>query len=245
MRTLGKFKLLAVSALIVLGMSSCLKNSDPDFGIGISPCFILQEGTNNFRPVMTVYSLSLEPMQNVSVKYQPAHDSLNMGTLYSFSPVDQSKTTWWLSPTYGSGSSKNIPNGIFNVQASNLEGKVSLLPVTVDIDKKLEVINIKKLTYTASNGVSAEWEKVENATAYVMLYKFENQKEWRPVAWREGNSPSLTSGTFNDSYIKKGDVIDVTVGTIYNGNPNKSISLIALGGNQLRISWGTDTPSAE
>ena len=43
MRTLGKLKLIAVSAALVLGMSSCLKN-DKKFAIYASPAYILQEG---------------------------------------------------------------------------------------------------------------------------------------------------------------------------------------------------------
>ena len=41
MRTLGKLKLIAVSAALVLGMSSCLKN-DKKFAIYASPAYILQ-----------------------------------------------------------------------------------------------------------------------------------------------------------------------------------------------------------
>lgn len=45
MRTLGKLKLIAVSAALVLGMSSCLKN-DKKFAIYASPAYILQEGNS-------------------------------------------------------------------------------------------------------------------------------------------------------------------------------------------------------
>ena len=41
MRTLGKLKLIAVSAALVLGMSSCLKN-DKKFAIYASPAYILK-----------------------------------------------------------------------------------------------------------------------------------------------------------------------------------------------------------
>lgn len=251
MRTLGKIKLLAISALIVLGMSSCLKNSDPDFGIGINPCFILQEGANDFKPVMRVFAY--EAIQKVNVQYNPAHDSLDVKTLYLFSAVDQAKTQWWLGSSYGSDiSTENIPNGTFTISASNLEGKVTSVPISVNLDKKLGELNIRKLTYTINDGISAEFDKVENATDYVLMYQFKDQKGWAFVPLSVKSSDSPITGLLNPSQLiglfgnlEKGTTFKVTIGAVY-PKPG-SIPLIAIQrGHSVEITWGTDnTPSAE
>ena len=59
MRTLGKLKLIAVSAALVLGMSSCLKN-DKKFAIYASPAYILQEGNR--------YQLQIQVQGNEQIK---------------------------------------------------------------------------------------------------------------------------------------------------------------------------------
>lgn len=247
MRTLGKFKLLAVSALIVLGMSSCLKNSDPDFAIGANPCFILQEGANDFRPVMRVYAY--ESIQSASVKYTPSPDTLEKKSYY-LSAADQAKTQWWLSAGYGSSSSREIPNGTFTVTASNLENQPASLSIPVSIDKKLGELNFKKLTYTANDGITAEFDKVENATDYVLMFKFEEQKDWLFTSISVGTentsvtaslTPAKLTGLFGN--LEKGTIMTVAIGAGY--AKTGSVPLIAIG-KTLFIKWGTDnTPSAE
>ena len=79
MRTLGKLKLIAVSAALVLGMSSCLKN-DKKFAIYASPAYILQEGNR--------YQLQIQVQGNEQIKSASA--SLN-GKNYSFSAVEGSQ----------------------------------------------------------------------------------------------------------------------------------------------------------
>ena len=79
MRTLGKLKLIAVSAALVLGMSSCLKN-DKKFAIYASPAYILQEGNS--------YQLQIQVQGNEQIKSASA--SLN-GKNYSFSAVEGSQ----------------------------------------------------------------------------------------------------------------------------------------------------------
>ncbi len=250
MKKLGKIKLLAVSVLIMLGMSSCLKNSDPDFAIGANPCFILQEGTNNFRPVMRVYAF--ESIQSISLKYTPAGELPNQS--YMFSAADQTKTQWWLSDIYGSSSSNEIPNGTFTITASNLESQPASLSIPVDIDKKLGELNFKNFAYTVNDGITAELDKVENATDYVLMFKFKDQGDWLFTSISvnsEGaeNSPvkvSLTPSKLTSLFgnLEKGTTMTVAIGAAY--AKSGSLPLIATSRSGiLNITWGEDSTSAE
>lgn len=240
MKTLGKMKLLAVSALLVLGMSSCLKNSDPDFQFGISPAYVLQTGTGDaaqFRPVMRLYAM--EAFASASIKFTPANDKIEAGPFTFVAGANSAEK--WLGGSYGTSASDSIPNGTFTITATNAEGKPASASVLVSLSKKLGELT-SKINYTAAKGVEASWEKVDNATTYALLYRTEDMKDWALLNWAEGATSTSTSGTYNGN-VEKGTRMVIAVGAYYGGS-SYSLPLVKAG-DYLSITWGTDNPSGD
>lgn len=233
MKTLGKLKLLTVSALLVLGMSSCLKSSDPEFQFGASPAYILQTGTGDnakFQPVMRIYAY--EAFASTSVKFTPANDKIQAGPFIFIDGNNAGEK--WLSTSY----SDSIPNGTYTVTASNQEGKTATLSAIASLNKKLGEIK-STISYTAANGVKAEWEKVENATNYYLMYSTSDMKGWSYWNFSEGYGENLTSGTFKAN-IESGTKLQIAVGACCTGG-SYSMPLFQCG-RPIKITWGTDNP---
>lgn len=236
MKTLGKLKLLTVSALLVLGMSSCLKTSDPEFQFGASPAYILQTGTGDnakFQPVMRIYAY--EAFANASVTFTPANDKIQAGPFTFIAGNNAGEK--WLSTSYGIGASDSIPNGTYTVTASNQEGKTATLSALASLSKKLGEIE-STISYTAANGVKAEWKKVENATRYYLMYRTSDMKGWAYWEFSENNGENMTAGTFNAN-IESGTKLDIAVGACCTGG-SYSMPLFKCG-PVSNITWGTDS----
>lgn len=240
MKTLGKLKLLTVSALLVLGMSSCLKTSDPDFQFGISPAYVLQTGTGDaakFRPVMRLYAY--EAFASATIKYTPANDKIDVQSYDFIKGANTAER--WLGGLWSTPVSDSIPNGTFAITASNLEGKLASASVLVSLDKKLGEIK-SEISYTAAKGVAAKWEKVDNASTYALLYKTKDMEDWALLNWAEGATSTSTSGTYNGN-VEKGTEMKIAVGAYYGGS-SYSLPLVKAG-SAMSITWGTDSPVAE
>ena len=153
MRTLGKLKLIAVSAALVLGMSSCLKN-DKKFAIYASPAYILQEGNR--------YQLQIQVQGNEQIKSASA--SLN-GKNYSFSAVEGSQNFLMQINAYSAPTLDTIKEGLCTVTAFNAEGNSAVSQLQFyGTDKKIGNVTLTKFSYSGADGkVTAEWNKVENA----------------------------------------------------------------------------------
>lgn len=236
MKTFGKIKLFALSATLFLGMTSCLKSSDPQFQFGVNPMYIFQTGEGesaSFQPVMRIYAY--EALKNASVKYTPANDKINAGSYY-FMPGSV-QTERWLSGI----PSDSIPNGTYLLVASNQEDEQASLTILADINKKLGAIE-SELTYSVNTGIKATWEKVDNATNYCLLYRTDSMKDWALLNWNEGTSSSLKEGTCNPN-IENGTQVTFAVGAYYSYNPY-SIPLVKAG-DVLRVTWGTNPESEE
>lgn len=236
MKTLGKLKLLTVSALLVLGMSSCLKTSDPEFQFGASPAYILQTGTGDnakFQPVMRIYAY--EAFANASVTFTPANDKIQAGPFTFIAGNNAGEK--WLSTSYGIGASDSIPNGTYTVTASNQEGKTATLSALASLSKKLGEIE-STISYTAANGVKAEWKKVENATNYYLMYRTTDMKGWAYWSFSKIDEDKL-SGTFNEN-IASGTELQIAVGACCTGG-SYSMPLFRCG-TPIEITWGTDSP---
>ena len=164
MRTLGKLKLIAVSAALVLGMSSCLKN-DKKFAIYASPAYILQEGNS--------YQLQIQVQGNEQIKSASA--SLN-GKNYSFSAVEGSQNFLMQINAYSAPTLDTIKEGLCTVTAFNAEGNSAVSQLQFyGTDKKIGNVTLTKFSYSGADGkVTAEWNKVENAEAYYIMYRIKS-----------------------------------------------------------------------
>lgn len=224
MRTLGKLKLLTASALLMIGMSSCLKSSDPGFQFGVMQPYMMQKGHGDnatFAPAIRIYAY--EPILKAVAEYK--------GETYSFSAANTDKTVMDMSLGY-IYTADSIPNGVYTISASNVQGETASLPLTFDIDKRLGELKVTSFTYKASEGIKASWEKTDNASAYYLLVRSGDDRFWQIYNWAEGALPELTSGTFRANW-EKGTEIEVAVAAGYR--------LLFTAGPTEHITWGTDS----
>lgn len=208
MRTLGKLKLIAVSAALVLGMSSCLKN-DKKFAIYASPAYILQEGNS--------YQLQIQVQGNEQIKSASA--SLN-GKNYTFSGVEGSQN--FLMQINAYSTTDTISEGLCTVTAYNAEGKSAVSQLQFySTDKKIGNVMLTKFSYTGADGkVTAEWNKVENAEAYYLLYRIKGSSTifgdnmWLPYAQLTVTDKENPSATTSIPFTKDGNY-EIAIGATY------------------------------
>ena len=209
MRTLGKLKLIAVSAALVLGMSSCLKN-DKKFAIYASPAYILQEGDR--------YQLQIQVQGNEQIKSASA--SLN-GKNYSFSAVEGSQNFLMQINAYSAPTLDTIKEGLCTVTAFNAEGNSAVSQLQFyGTDKKIGNVTLTKFSNSGADGkVTAEWNKVENAEAYYLLYRIKSSSMvfgdmWLPYVQLSVTDKENPSATTNIPFTKD-DEYEIAIGATY------------------------------
>ena len=210
MRTLGKLKVRAVSAALVLGMSSCLKN-DKKFAIYASPAYILQEGNR--------YQLQIQVQGNEQIKSASA--SLN-GKNYSFSAVEGSQNFLMQINAYSAPTLDTIKEGLCTVTAFNAEGNSAVSQLQFyGTDKKIGNVTLTKFSYSGADGkVTAEWNKVENAEAYYLLYRIKSSSMmfgdnmWLPYVQLSVTDKENPSATTNIPFTKDGEY-EIAIGATY------------------------------
>lgn len=227
MRTLGKLKLIAVSAALVLGMSSCLKN-DKKFAIYASPAYILQEGNR--------YQLQIQVQGNEQI--ESASASLN-GKNYSFSAVEGSQNFLMQINAY-SASTDTISEGLCTVTASNAEGNSAVSQLQFySTDKKIGNVMLTKFSYSGADGkVTAEWNKVENAEAYYLLYRIKSSSMmfgdnmWLPYVQLSVTDKENPSATTSIPFTEGGEY-EIAIGATYK-------TALRVSDRTLRVTGGKD-----
>lgn len=210
MRTLGKLKFIAVAAILVLGMSSCLKN-DKKFVIQAVPAYILQEDNSRYLRIQLAGS---EQMESASA-------SLN-GKKYTFSSVEGSQKFLMQIDPYNSLVDSANDESLCTVTAYNAEGKSAVTQLQFSgMDKKIGNVTLTKFSYTGVDGkITAEWNKVENAEAYYLLYRIKGTSTmfgdnmWLPYAQLIVTDKENPSATTSIPFAK--DVkYEIAIGAIY------------------------------
>lgn len=228
MRTLGKLKLIAVSAALVLGMSSCLKN-DKKFAIYASLAYILQEGNR--------YQLQIQVQGNEQIKSASA--SLN-GKNYSFSAVEGSQNFLMQINAYSAPTLDTIKEGLCTVTAFNAEGNSAVSQLQFyGTDKKIGNVTLTKFSYSGADGkVTAEWNKVENAEAYYLLYRIKSSSMmfgdnmWLPYVQLSVTDKENPSATTNMPFTKDGEY-EIAIGATYK-------TALRVSDRTLRVTGGKD-----
>lgn len=227
MRTLGKLKFIAVAAILVLGMSSCLKN-DNKFAIYASPAYVLQEGSR--------YQLQIQVQGSEQIKSASA--SLN-GKNYTFSGVEGSQNFLMQINAY-SASTDTISEGLCTVTAYNVEGKSAVSQLQFySTDKKIGNVTLTKFSYTGADGkITAEWNKVENAEAYYLLYRITGSSTvfgdnmWLPYAQLVVTDKENPSATTSIPFTKDGNY-EIAIGATYK-------TALRVSDRTLHVTGGTD-----
>lgn len=205
MKTFGKIKLFALSAILFLGMTSCLKSSDPGFRIGVSNAYIEQRGSGEsatFTPMFQIYAYEGIQKANVS-------NTHNL-SFYSY-PLNTEKNVVDLVPMVPANT---LPSGVYTISAVNAEQETASISLTFSVDKSLGAFTVNSLTY--ENGrIKASWEEAENAAYYCFLMREEGSRLWQVLDWNEGTIAAKKEGTFSLESLKAGKVLQVAAAAGY------------------------------
>lgn len=160
MKTLGKLKLCTISALIVLGMSSCLKH-DESLNVAVQSPYILQ---NDYGYIPQIRLQCGQPLQSASINV--AGKKFDLKALNSYV---------WEVDGYGLYNAlDSVPTGYSTVNAIGTDGKTADLTIGFyATTKKIGAFDVTSLKYDDSKGeVSVTLaDTVKNANAYYWMIK--------------------------------------------------------------------------
>lgn len=232
MRTLRKFTLLGITALLIVGMSSCLK-TEQEFGIGVYEAYITQINNGSGETMTSRFVPFIRIVGNEPIAEATAKEGLNT---YTFTFVANTQNTYMdidLGYMYDSDS---IPANPFAITAKNAEGTLASTGLSFKDLKKLGAFEVTELKYSVGNGITATWTKSENATGYCVAVKPIDMDgaKWVYMDWSDHTSSTATSGTFRNDVFEKDKQYDIAVVALYNG------ALRLKADKMIRITGGTD-----
>lgn len=209
MKTLGKLKLLVLSACIAFGMSSCLK-SDNSLNIYVQAPYILQDNYG-YTPQMRIQGS--DPMQDVTLivgsktfKFTKLNDyfwELQDGIYSSLPQLD------------------TIAAGGYSITAVGVDGKTASAQVGFTAtDKKIGTINLAEFEYEASNSqVKIELaDSVQNADGYYLMVKTplnSTYTMWLPYSRLNLTGEKNLSAVVNSIQLEKDLAYRFAVGATY------------------------------
>lgn len=214
MKALTNLKLCALALVLTAGMTSCLKTSDPDFGIGADVAYIEQMGTGNgaeFKPVLRIYSNY--PLASATCTFS--------GKTYYFTDVPTTVESYYdfmeIDP-YMSTPVDTVTSGLCVVQAVSAEDepRTASAQISFRLLKPLGEFNVESFEYDAEKQtVTGIWNKVENATSYALMYRTSPSQTWavymNEFTTREENGK--LNGTLSLS-IESGTSLEVAVAAV-------------------------------
>lgn len=211
---------LLVAALPFL-VSGCLK-SDNHVTFTISTGgYVLQkfeEGT----PVYAPYIYSFSSQEIASAKLECTENP-------NCSYVKKAANVWETPLLYQS----QIPNGTYEIWATNLEGEIATQKQTFTIDKSLGELNLKSF-YFESGIIYAKWETVANATEYCLMFCVRTKEMASSGGFKRYNNyyvkwdpynTVVTSGSYNLKEVvsrttgyslQDNDEVQIAVAVMYN-----------------------------
>lgn len=166
MKTFKKIQLLAVSAGLLLGMSSCLKTKEADFGLTGLNYYVLQKNTGSGESISSSFApyfifQANEPLAKTGTRVTSTMELLG----YSLTKLND--YTYEVNTDYVSYTDK-IPNGQYTVNLTSTEAKTAQNTFTINVadDKILGDWDKVEITYDPAKGITAVWDAVKNANVY-------------------------------------------------------------------------------
>lgn len=221
MKTLKMVRYGLLLATLPFLLSGCLKSDNQvNFTISTAGYFLqkFEEGT----PVYAPYIYSFSSQEIASAKLQCTENS-------NCSFVKKATNVWETPLLYSS----KMPNGTYEVLATNLGGETATQTLTFNIDKSLGELKLKKFNLE-SGTIYAEWEAVENANEYCLMFSVRtkemassggfNRYNNYYVKWDPYNS-AITSGSY-----KLKEVVSRTTGYMLQDEDEVQIAFAALYG---------------
>lgn len=220
MKTRNYLKSMLILATVAIGMSGCVKSSDPDFDFN-SAAYVLQQNTVYGEGYLASFSpyVAIASTYGLISDARLTHNGLPVsnfrkvgGYIYETQRLQNTMT-----PT--------IPNGTYMIVATNEEGETATRSFVFDIDndKKLGNLNVKSIEYNPNRGVSASWDEVENATAYYFMYSIGVKNENGGISYYRvnnnyvswGSDPKATSGNVDISIFPIDAEVQIAVVAAY------------------------------
>lgn len=221
MKALTNLKLCALALVLTAGMTSCLKTSDPAFGVGADVAYIEQMGTGNdaeFKPVLRIYSNY--PMASATCTFE--------GKTYYFTDIPTTGESYYdfmELDYYLSTSVDTVTSGRCVITAVSAEDEPHTVStqISFSLAKPLGEFNVESLEYDATQQlVTGKWNKVENATDYVLMYRQSPSETWVPY-----------TSYFNDKV--EGDQVTATLSFSIKSDTTLDVAVAAVSGAYLMI----------
>ena len=235
MKTLKTLKLLSISALVVLGMSSCEKIPDPEFGLAALNPYVEQLSDGRFVPYFYV-----QPTYYANFYIKKATAS-NGKITYSMSNIGYG------CQTSANQSDNKLPEGTYVIKVTATTGETDSLKVTFDL-KESQIMGdlvVDSLIYDPSDGIKAGWQAVTNADAYCLAImpvaedsegNLIDAKPSTSFIYWNSEDKKKTSGVFRgNTNIVKGQRYRIAVAAL---NGKERPNVVILKGESKLITWG-------
>lgn len=229
-------KLLFVSALLVVGMSSCNKIPDPVFELNMLNPYVSQLAPDRFVPYFYVQPTYYG---NYIIKTAKATNGEQTYTLSNIGYGVQ---------TADGQSSSSLPQGTFTITATNTVGETNSIAVTFDLktDQIMSELVVDSLIYSVDEGIRAGWQPVENATAYCLVMtpvvtdSEENDILVEPstefIYW-DVNNKKATSGAYRGGEALRGRKYKIAVAAL-SGTQRPNVIIQRDNHTAKIITWG-------
>ncbi|WP_059026155.1 hypothetical protein [Gabonibacter massiliensis] len=164
MRTILRLKQFIFVLLSVTLLNSCLKSDDPDFAITYASCVVLQK---NIIDGDQVEKRFLPHIQIIANEAMESYTCQGPEGILSMESMPDSYGQGAQSKILNSQFSTTFPKGNYRVSVKN--AKQEIAGWSVDIKDTEKVLGTIEATISYENGrVKAKWNKVENASFYLV-----------------------------------------------------------------------------
>lgn len=239
------FAKLFVSAICVVGMTSCLKNND-SFGISQGGWYILQRNDLEGGDTIPKFAPYIWFSTNENMV-----EATMTGTSYG-AVSGKINSYVWVSNVPDYNYRPEIEEQTFVFRATNAGGDVTGYSVSMGADPEKAIGDFNaEFSYASNNGLTVKWGEVKNAGLFELVCRLsDDPNSVRSVKTvttdRQGeilfsNSDALTAGLTNGkrysfelfAYAIENNIITIKL-------ENRS------GQNQFNVdSWGTDNPAEQ
>lgn len=170
MKAILNLKQYVVLLIAAFAMTSCLDSEDDPFQFILGSGYVQQvivSGGEEGEPVVSEFT----PIIIVAANEAIVSCS---GTLPSGSKFSMTQSTsmpyYWITNTSLMMPSSTIPSGTFTISGSNQEGETATAPISVNNTTEMKTKLVGDIQFE-NNTIKAEFNKVENATNYIILLK--------------------------------------------------------------------------
>lgn len=239
-------KMVLLAGALGVAMSGCVDSDDPDFQIS-AVAYVIQK---NDGPEQTMKTFgTYVAMGGAYGTVVEAGVTRNGMPLFSFTKLDEN-----FYETRYVEESPNISNcnGEYLVEAVDEKGNVAQSKFTFNIDKSLGALRMKEPLKYENGRITAEWEEVENASAYgilvgrgvkdnsgvVKFYRINaSYCSWEQSPIKTVGVFDPSTGTGNNTYLPDGSELIVAVVAAYQAPSYGGV--LYLEGDYYKIVVGT------